>query len=59
MNTTLPRTWFDALHANPWFATLPAPERQALLAEAEVLRLPAGAMLFRQGGAALAAGGGF
>ncbi|MBP6536038.1 MAG: Crp/Fnr family transcriptional regulator [Xylophilus sp.] len=59
MNATLPRLWFDALHANPWFAALPAPERQALLAEAEVLRLPSGAMLFHQGDAALAAGGGF
>lgn len=59
MNAPLPRAWFEALHANPWFGALPLPERQALLADADVLRLPAGAMLFRQGDAALAAGGGF
>ena len=59
MNPALPRLWSDALDANPWFAALPAAERRALLAEAEVLRLPAGAMLSRQGDPALAAGGGF
>ena len=51
MNATLPRLWFDALHANPWFAALSAPERQVLLAEVDVERLPAGAMLFCQSGA--------
>ena len=51
--------WPDAFLANPWFAGLPLAERQALLAVAERVRLPPGAMLFRKGDAALAAGGGF
>ena len=35
--------------ANPWFATLTALDQQALLANAERLRLQPGEMLFRQG----------
>lgn len=38
-----------ALAANPWFAGVPAAVQGALLAAAEPLALPGGAMLFRQG----------
>ena len=44
---------------NPWFAALPPAERRELLAASERLRLPAGAMLFRQGDAVPAGGGAF
>ena len=54
-----PPPWPDAFLANPWFAGLPLAERQGLLAAAERVRLPPGAMLFHKGDAALAAGGGF
>jgi CRP/FNR family cyclic AMP-dependent transcriptional regulator len=38
-----------ALSANPWFGAMPLRERRAMLAAAELLRLHAGEMLFRQG----------
>lgn len=48
-----------ALAGNPWFASVPAAEREALCAAAEPLRLAAGAMLFRQGDGVPAKGGAF
>ncbi len=48
-----------ALSVNPWFAALPASERNALLAAAEPAHVPRGALLFRQGDLVAGPGGGF
>lgn len=48
-----------ALAGNPWFASLPAPERRLLVARCERRLLAPGEMLFRQGDAVPAAGGCF
>ncbi|MES2071060.1 MAG: Crp/Fnr family transcriptional regulator [Pseudomonadota bacterium] len=39
----------QSLSANPWFGSLPLRERKIMLAEAELLRLRPGEMLFRKG----------
>lgn len=41
----------DALRTNPWFATLPPPLAEAVLAAGRVQKLAAGEVLFRQGDA--------
>jgi CRP-like cAMP-binding protein len=48
-----------SLSANPWFGSLPAPERRLVLAQAERVQLRAGEMLFRQGDAVPAGQGAF
>lgn len=45
--------------ANPWFASLPRAQREALLAAAELTHWRRGAMVFRQGDPVRAAGSGF
>jgi CRP-like cAMP-binding protein len=47
------------LAANPWFASLPVREQRALVGGAELVRLRAGEMLFRQGDAVGANTGAF
>jgi CRP-like cAMP-binding protein len=39
----------QVLQANPWFASLPAPEQAAMLELAEPVTLPRGAVLYRKG----------
>jgi CRP-like cAMP-binding protein len=48
-----------ALDANPWFASLPHPQREALLGAAELTHWRRGSMPFRQGDPAHAAASGF
>ncbi|GKS95335.1 Crp/Fnr family transcriptional regulator [Acidovorax sp. SUPP2825] len=47
------------LEGNPWFAALPAAQRNGLLGTAELVHLQRGAMPFRQGDPVGAAGSGF
>ena len=47
------------MDVNPWFAALPLPDRRALVAGSERLRLAPGEMLFRQGDAAPTGGHAF
>jgi CRP/FNR family cyclic AMP-dependent transcriptional regulator len=47
-----------AMEANPWFASMPRTQREALLGAAELVHLRRGAMLFRQGDPVQAAGAG-
>ena len=47
------------MEANPWFASMPRAQREALLGAAELVHLRRGAMLFRQGDPVRAAGSGF
>lgn len=47
------------MEANPWFASMPSAQREALLGDAELVHLRRGAMLFRQGDPVHAAGAGF
>jgi len=48
-----------ALEGNPWFTSIPRPQREALLGAAELIHARRGAMVFRQGDPIHAAGGGF
>ncbi|MBC7395138.1 MAG: Crp/Fnr family transcriptional regulator, partial [Variovorax sp.] len=48
-----------AMESNPWFAGIPRAQRDALLAAAEVVHVPKGTMVFRQGDALPSTGGGF
>lgn len=41
--------WMATLQANPWFAALPTDEQSAMLAFAEPMRLPRGALLYGKG----------
>ncbi|TAK83688.1 MAG: Crp/Fnr family transcriptional regulator [Aquabacterium sp.] len=59
LHLSLPPTLAKVLIGNPWFASVPAAEREALCAVSEPLRLAAGAMLFRQGDRVPAKGGAF
>jgi CRP/FNR family cyclic AMP-dependent transcriptional regulator len=47
------------MEANPWFASMPRAQREALLGAADLVHLRRGAMLFRQGDPVRAAGSGF
>jgi CRP-like cAMP-binding protein len=47
------------MEANPWLASIPREEREALLDAAELVHLRRGAMVFRQGDPVHAAGAGF
>jgi CRP-like cAMP-binding protein len=47
------------LSANPWFGSMPAALRRAVVAASEPVQLRAGAMLFRQGDAVAPGQGGF
>ncbi|MDB5827823.1 MAG: Crp/Fnr family transcriptional regulator [Variovorax sp.] len=47
------------MEANPWFAGMPRAQRDALLAAAELVHVPKGTMVFRQGDGVPPAGGGF
>ncbi|RZL61476.1 MAG: Crp/Fnr family transcriptional regulator [Variovorax sp.] len=47
------------MEANPWFAAMPRPQREALLGAAELVHVQRHAMVFRQGDPLQAAGGGF
>lgn len=47
------------MEANPWFASMPRAQREALLGAADLVHLRRGAMLFRQGDPVGAAGSGF
>ena len=49
----------SAMEANPWFASMPRAQREALLGAADLVHLRRGAMLFRQGDPVRAAGSGF
>ncbi len=48
-----------AMEANPWFASIPTAQREALLGASELMHLRRGAMVFRQGDPVHAAGAGF
>ncbi|MDM0057914.1 Crp/Fnr family transcriptional regulator [Variovorax fucosicus] len=54
----LPAALRDAMGANPWFASLPRAQREALLGAAELTHWRRGAMVFRQGDPVHAAGSG-
>jgi CRP/FNR family cyclic AMP-dependent transcriptional regulator len=47
------------MEANPWFASMPRAQREALLGAADLVHFRRGAMLFRQGDPVRAAGSGF
>ena len=47
------------MEANPWFAAMPRPQREALLGAAELVHVQRHAMVFRQGDPLQTAGGGF
>jgi len=49
----------QTMSANPWFGALPLPERKAMIAASEWVRLRPGEMLFRQGDAVPAGSGAF
>ncbi len=57
--SALPAAQRAAMDANPWFASVPRPHREALFAAAERVHLRRGALLFRQGDPVGAAGSGF
>lgn len=59
MTSTLTATDRAAMDSNPWFASMPQPMADCLLAAAERVSLRRGAMLFRAGDPAQAAGAGF
>lgn len=49
----------SAIEANPWFASMPRAQRDALLGAAELIHLRRGAMVIRQGDPVHVAGAGF
>lgn len=59
MTSTLIASHRAAMDANPWFASMPQALSDTLLAAAERVSLPRGAMLFRAGDPAHVAGAGF
>lgn len=48
----------EAMHANPWFSTLPQAQREALLEAAVLIHWRRGALIYHQGDPANAAGSG-